>query len=156
MIAQLVAVGHVRNPAIRSACEEYQGRIRRYLRLEVREVKDAGRRDRDAVAAREFESEVISKAVRRDTLVFALTRTGTRMSSTGFATRLDRLQLEGRDASFVIGGAHGLAQSVLDSSDIQLSLSAMTLPHELARLVLLEQLYRACTILKGEPYHKGG
>jgi len=68
---------------------------------------------------------------------------------------LDRWQQDRRDPVFVVGGAHGLDQSVLDRADYTLSLSTFTLPHDLARIVLLEQLYRACSILRGEPYHKG-
>ena len=85
----------------------------------------------------------------------ACSRSGVTLSSTDVANALRDWQLEGKDVAFVIGGAHGLADTLLANAVLTVSLSAMTLPHELARLVLLEQIYRACTILRGEPYHKG-
>jgi 23S rRNA (pseudouridine1915-N3)-methyltransferase len=130
--------------------------VRHYVRLEIREVRDAGRRDRDAEHARRVEGESIANAIPASTEVIALTRIGKAFSSTELAAHIGKLRRESRQVTFLIGGAHGLAPSILEEADIQLSLSALTLPHELARLVLLEQLYRACTILQGEPYHKGG
>lgn len=89
------------------------------------------------------------------TRVVALTRAGRAESSPDFARRLAGWQRKAQDVAFVIGGACGLDRRVLERSEIHLSLSAMTLPHELARVILLEQLYRATTILAGTPYHKG-
>jgi 23S rRNA (pseudouridine1915-N3)-methyltransferase len=96
------------------------------------------------------------RAVPSDALLVALTRDGQEMTSVDFARHLEEWQRRNRDVAFVIGGAHGLDAAVLDAADQRLSLSPMTLPHEIARLTLLEQLYRACTIIRGEPYHKGG
>jgi 23S rRNA (pseudouridine1915-N3)-methyltransferase len=85
----------------------------------------------------------------------ALTRKGRAMSSRTLAKWLSERALEARDVAFLLGGAYGLGPDVLNNVGHQLSLSSMTLPHEMARLVLVEQLYRAGTILRGEPYHKG-
>ncbi len=152
---RLVAVGKVKDHALRAACDDYLTRIRRYQRLEVAEVREAGRRDRDAESARRTEGATLLKSVPSESCVVALTRLGTAWSSEALADAVDRWQVEGRDVAFVIGGAHGLGDDVLQRADYSLTLSPFTLPHELARLVLLEQLYRACTILRGEPYHKG-
>jgi 23S rRNA (pseudouridine1915-N3)-methyltransferase len=156
MRLRLLAVGRVRDQTLRRACEGYDERIRRYLRFVVEEARDAGRPDAAADAAREVEAQALAKALGTTEIVVALTRVGEPMTSDGLAERLRRWQVEARDVTFVIGGAHGLADGLLERSDVRVSLSTLTLPHELARLVLLEQLYRACTILRGEPYHKGG
>lgn len=154
MRVHLVAVGGLRNAALRDACDEYAKRIRRYNKLEVREVRDAGRRAADAHAARRLEGQALTKALPPDTRIVGLARSGRPLESRAFAQHLARWQNEGRDVAFLIGGAWGLDDEILAQADLRLSLSAMTLPHELARLVLLEQVYRALTILRGEPYHK--
>lgn len=152
---RLVAVGRVRDRALRAACDEYASRIRRYQRLEVKEIREAGRPDHDADAARRAEAAPLIKAVPRDCRMVALTRHGVAWSSEAMAEAVERWQTEGRDVVFLIGGAHGLHDDLLQRAETTLALSTFTLPHELARLVLLEQLYRACTILRREPYHKG-
>jgi len=88
--------------------------------------------------------------------LFTLTRSGATLDSEALASALERWREDARDVAFVIGGAHGVDDGVIGASEDTISLSSMTLTHEIARLVLLEQLYRACTILRGEPYHKGG
>ena len=154
MVLYIAAVGRVKNVALRQACEDYETRARRYVKLEVREVRDAGYSDRDAAAARRKEAEALLRAIPRGARVVALTRTGRSLSSVELADNLNQWQRDDLDVAFVVGGAHGLDAAVLDVAHSRMSLSAMTLPHELARLTLLEQLYRACTILRGEPYHK--
>ena len=156
MLITLLAVGRMKNQALRDACNAYERRLQHYVKFGEREVRDAGRKDRDAASARKIEGDAIIGAIPRGSTVVALSRAGLEYDSIGFARRLEKWQHEGRELTFVIGGAHGLDDSVIGKSSHSLSLSAMTLPHELARLVLLEQLYRGFTILKGEPYHKGG
>lgn len=155
MRVRLVAVGRVRDPALREACDGYAARIGRYQRLQVTEVREAGRRDQDADTARRLEGATLLAAVPVESRLVALTRHGKAWSSEDLASALERWQMEGRDVAFLIGGAHGLDDDVVRRADVPLALSSFTLPHELARLVFLEQLYRACTILRGEPYHKG-
>lgn len=157
MRVYLVAVGRVRRP-LAASVREYEERAARYWKLQVTEV-DAGAaggsdRPEDVKAA---EADRILSRVPDGAEVVALTREGKGMTSSGMARWLGRLALHGSaGACFVIGGAFGLHERVLEASRRRLSLSPMTLPHEMARLVLAEQLYRAGTILRNEPYHKGG
>lgn len=152
-----MVVGRVRGP-LSEGVREYEERAARYWKLQVTAV-DAGApggkdRPEDVKAA---EAERILARIPDGAEVAALTREGKGMTSTGLARWLGRLGLHGSaGACFVIGGAFGLHDTVLRAAHRRLSLSPMTLPHELARLVLAEQLYRAGTILRNEPYHKGG
>lgn len=134
--------------------EEYEARIGRYFDLEVVEVR-AGK----GAAAQVVDSEgeaLLAKLPPRSRC-FGLTRTGRAVSSREIADELQDIATYGPGgAAWLIGGAFGLSEAVLSRVDRAVSLSGLTLPHELARLVLAEQLYRAGTILRGEPYHKGG
>ncbi len=153
MVLRIVAVGRVRDAAIRTVCEEYAKRFSRYLPVEIREVPEARGQQASQVLRRE--GERIIGAIPRGSRMVALTRAGKTLSSREFARRLADWRREARNTVLVIGGAWGLDRTVLEASELKLSLSAMTMPHELARAVLLEQLYRASTILRGQPYHKG-
>lgn len=155
MEVSIIAVGRLRDAALRDTCARYVDRIGRYARVAVREVRAAGRREREAAHARRLEATALLQAVPRGARLIALTREGRTLTSDAFARLLDQWQQDARDVAVVIGGAHGLDAQVIAAAEDRLSLSPMTLPHELARVVLLEQLYRACTILRGEPYHKG-
>jgi 23S rRNA (pseudouridine1915-N3)-methyltransferase len=155
MALRLVAVGRVKQEAIRTACEEYAARIARYDALTIDEVKEARRPEREAAQARTQEGERLLKVLEGSPVVVALTRTGRAVSSAGLADRLREWRESARAATFVLGGTFGLSEEVLRRADWQMRLSDLTLPHDVARLVLLEQLYRAHTILRGEPYHKG-
>jgi 23S rRNA (pseudouridine1915-N3)-methyltransferase len=155
MTFHLVAVGRVRNTALRDACEEYLARSRRYFSIDIREVPPAVRGGRSAPNARRQEAEGLLRAIPGNGTLVALTRTGRSEDSIRFAERLARWQRDARDVVWVIGGANGLDPSVLERCPHKISLSPLTLPHEVARLVLLEQIYRAGTILRREPYHKG-
>ena len=137
---RVVAVGRVRDAALRAACDAYLGRLRRYTRLEEREVKDEAR---------------ILEAVPEDACLVALARAGDQWSSGELADWTARWELEGRDVAFAIGGADGLPEAALRQAERRWSLSRLTFPHELARVLLYEQLYRAYTIRRGEPYHRG-
>jgi 23S rRNA (pseudouridine1915-N3)-methyltransferase len=151
----LLAVGRVKSAALRDACELLQSRIRRYLKLEVREVREARRPAADAERARRLEGAALLRAAPAAGRLIALARAGRSHTSEEFARRVAGWQRDARDVALVVGGAYGLDGAVLSRAELTLSLSRMTLPHDLARLVVLEQLYRACTILRGEPYHKG-
>lgn len=138
------------------AIAEYERRARRYWTLDVAEVKEEravkGKTDAQIRAA---ESERLLERVPEGASVIALTRYGEGWSSDRLAKYLESLMLEARPgAAFLIGGALGVSDDALRHADRRLSLSPLTLPHELARLILTEQLYRAGTILRGEPYHK--
>jgi len=129
----LVAVGRVKDPALRAACDEYLERLRHYTQVEVREVKE----DR------------VLETIPEDARLVALSRTGKPWSSRALATETARWDMEGRDVVFAIGGADALGWDVLERAETLWSLSPLTLPHEVARLVVLEQLYRAHTIRRG-------
>ncbi len=140
----IVAVGKVKERALRSVLDDYYGRIRRYTKLEEIELKDGAH---DEVRAR-FE-----KAFDARGRVVALEVEGEAFSSRRLADFVQRCELDGvSSVSFAIGGAYGLPPEVSRAAHVRLSLSAMTLPHRLARVVLAEQIYRAYTILRGEPY----
>lgn len=152
----VVAVGRVRG-TLEAAVGEYEERARRYWKLETAEV-DAGAPGRDPAPERvmEAEAERILARIPEGYTVLALTRTGKGMGSRELARALEEQAVRSSPGvAFVLGGAFGLAPAVLERAGRKVSLSPMTLPHEMARLVLAEQLYRAGTILRGEPYHKG-
>lgn len=152
----VVAVGRVRG-TLEAAVDEYEERARRYWKLDIAEV-DAGAPGRDPAPERVMaaEGERILARIPEGYSVLALTRTGKGMGSRALARALEEAALRSSPGvAFVLGGAFGLAPAVLERAQRKVSLSPMTLPHEMARLVLAEQLYRAGTILRGEPYHKG-
>jgi 23S rRNA (pseudouridine1915-N3)-methyltransferase len=152
----VIAVGRVRDP-LREAVAEYEARAGRYWKLEVIEV-DAGARgpksDAEQVMAAE-EQRILAQLPAGAELV-ALTRVGEAIGSAELARFLEQLAVHSSPGvAFAVGGAYGLGAGVLGRARRRISLSALTFPHELARLLLAEQLYRAGTILRGEPYHKG-
>ena len=141
MKIRVLAVGKLKEAHYRDAVDEYLGRLRHYANIEEIEVRD------DAA---------LRKAIRgsRDGAhVIALTIDGKPRSSEELAARIEELAGRVHELAFLIGGADGIPADVAAAAQEKLSLSRMTLPHRLARLVLVEQLYRAMTIRKGEPYH---
>jgi len=153
MRLRVLAVGRDRSGLYQPAIEEYAKRIARYARLEMVEVPEA-RKHAGTPRAREEEAEsLLARLGERERLV-ALDERGQEHGSVELARRLASWLEGGRDVALVIGGSDGLAEAVLARAEERLSLSRLTLAHRLARLVLLEQLYRAFTILRGEPYHK--
>lgn len=152
----VMTVGSVRTTGLAEAIEVYQGRAESYFDMEVVEVPRASGGSRGPGEVRRREADLLQERVPDGLRLFGLTREGKGMTSRSLASYLERLGTYGRPgAAFLIGGAHGLDPRILEQCDHRLSLSPMTLPHELARLVLTEQIYRAGTIIRGEPYHKG-
>jgi 23S rRNA (pseudouridine1915-N3)-methyltransferase len=151
----VAAVGKPRHAALAAAIEDYETRAARYWPLDVREVREGSRSGRgsDDATVRETEGQRLAEKVGPATLVVCDER-GASMTSPKFARFLQDARERARDVAFVIGGAHGLVDWLRERAQTQLSLAPWTLPHELARLVLAEQLYRAGTIVRGEPYHK--
>ncbi len=157
MKCTIVAVGH-RMPAwIAAGYEEYARRMPREMPLRLAELKPEARSDETPGAIRrvlEAEAKRIRAALPGGCTCIALDERGTQFSSEELADRVRRWRMDGRDLAFVIGGADGL-ESAFKSEAAQLwSLSRLTLPHGLARVVLAEQLYRAATIVQGHPYHR--
>jgi 23S rRNA (pseudouridine1915-N3)-methyltransferase len=150
----VIAVGRLKERYWREAAEEYLKRLGPYATVRVVEVAD---RDlsHDEAAAVAAEGTDTLRVLPSGAHVVALDRSGRQLSSEQFAEWLAAHGLAGRSSiTFVVGGAAGLAPEVLARSDERLSLGALTLPHQLARVVLLEQLYRAFRITRGEPYHR--
>ncbi len=152
MRVSVVAVG--RPGPLAPAIREYERRAARYWRLEAAEAPAA--RGANPRAALRREAEAVRKRLRDGFSRVALTREGDRWSSRELARWLERLATGAAPGvHFLVGGAFGIEPSLRDACCRRLSLSSLTLPHDLARLVLAEQLYRAGTILRNEPYHKG-
>ncbi|MDH4140100.1 MAG: 23S rRNA (pseudouridine(1915)-N(3))-methyltransferase RlmH [Coriobacteriia bacterium] len=150
----IIAVGKLKERHWRDAAEEYLKRLKAYATIEVVEVKD---RDlsRDAARAVADEGADILDAVPAGAHVVALDSGGRQMSSEQFAEWLSAHGLEGRShVAVLVGGTAGLSRDVLDRAEEKLSLGKITLPHQLARVVVLEQLYRAFRIMRNEPYHR--
>ena len=150
----VIAVGKLRRSHWLTAQEKYQKRLQRYTDFQLVEVKDVvGRGVSDAVAKQRESDTVLSTAVSAHYKI-ALTPTGKTMTSPQLAQFLQtRVELYGR-LVFLIGGPLGFTTEAIARCDAKLSLSPLTFPHEMARIILLEQLYRACTILNNEKYHK--
>jgi 23S rRNA (pseudouridine1915-N3)-methyltransferase len=145
--------GRVLEPAI----TEYETRARRYWPVEVIEVKEErARRGLDEDAVREAEGVRLLKRVPKGAELVALTRRGDAWSSERLSRHIQRSAVDAAPGiAFLIGGALGLSDTILKEADRRMRLSTFTMPHDIARLLLLEQLYRAGTIARGEPYHKG-
>jgi 23S rRNA (pseudouridine1915-N3)-methyltransferase len=149
----VVAVGRLKEPFWRDAAAEYVKRLRPYATLEVREVPDQDISG-DRARAVEREGEAILATLPERARVIALDERGSERTSPELSKRLEEMMVSGdSQAVFVVGGSAGLSKAVLDRADERMSLSRMTLPHQLARVVLFEQVYRAFKIMKGEPYH---
>lgn len=138
----VVAVGKLKEPAFRALCDDYLGRIRRWVRVDEVEVRD------DAA---------LGRALPQDHWVVALEVDGERLTSEAFSKKLEQWGAQGKgNVAFLIGGAEGIPAELSRRAGMRLSLSSMTLPHRLARVVLLEQIYRGLSIAKGEPYAREG
>lgn len=149
----LVAVGKLR-PALREVCDDYLRRFGRFAAIHEREVQEAGRAASEPLR-REAEGKRLLEAVPGSCEVVLLDVDGERWSSEHLAVQLEVWRLQARDRTLIIGGAAGVAPAVRERAGTVWSLGALTLPHELARVVVAEQLYRASTILRREPYHRG-
>jgi 23S rRNA (pseudouridine1915-N3)-methyltransferase len=150
----IAVVGKPHDAALATAIREYETRAARYWPLDVREVRAEAARAMSAEHVRAREAERLTATLPDGAHVVACEQSGLAMTSEAFAQWLQRQREAARDVAFVIGGAYGLGAAVRTRASTTLSLSPWTLPHELARLVLAEQLYRAGTIIRREPYHK--
>ena len=153
MRLRLLAVGKDRSGLYAPAVAEYAGRLERQLRFELVELPEA-RKHAGTPRAREEEGEALLARLAPREHVVALDEHGKEYTSIELARRVEVWLGAGRDVALVMGGSDGLAAPVLERAQEKLALSRLTLAHRLARLVLVEQLYRAMTIVRGEPYHK--
>ena len=155
MRLEFLFLGKTKESYLAAGIEDYAGRLKRYLPVEIRIIKEkkANKGEPEKLQI-EKESKTLLQNVQGSFLV-CLDRTGKQLDSLELAAQLDRWQMQGqKKISFVIGGPLGLSPAILKKADLVLSFSPMTFTHEMARLLLLEQLYRACTIKAGEKYHK--
>lgn len=150
----VAVVGKPRNARLAAAIEEYEQRAARYWPLERIEVREEPAKSATADLVREREGERLAKRIPAGAVLVCCDPGGKRLDSAAFAAWLQGAREGGRDVAFVIGGAYGLSPVLLGRANVRLELAPWTLPHELARLVLAEQLYRAGTIVRREPYHK--
>ena len=153
-----MTVGKVKEKYFRDAIAEYAKRLSRYCKLEIIEVADEKTPDKASETEEEQikqkEADRILKNIREDSYCIALAIEGKKMDSVSLARNIERLGLNGKsNIVFVIGGSLGLHQSVLKRADDKLSFSDMTFPHQLMRVILLEQIYRSYRIINKEPYH---
>ncbi len=156
MKIKIISVGKIKEQSWRIAEADYSKRILRYAQIEHVVVKDAPVESiRNTRKVLEVEANSILVKIREDEFIVALDRQGKQIPSNGFAEFLNSKMLHGTNRiTFVIGGPLGLSDDFLQRADFVLSFSQMTLPHELSKVILLEQIYRAFSILKGEKYHK--
>ncbi|MDE6362816.1 MAG: 23S rRNA (pseudouridine(1915)-N(3))-methyltransferase RlmH [Lachnospiraceae bacterium] len=155
----LVTVGKIKEKYFRDAIAEYQKRLSKYCRMEIVEVADEKTPDKASETAeaqiRQKEAARILKAVRDNAYCIALTIDGKKRDSVNLASHIEQLGLSGKSSLvFVIGGSLGLHDSVTQRADETLSFSDMTFPHQLMRVILMEQIYRCFRIMNNEPYHK--
>lgn len=155
----LVTVGKIKEKFYTDAIEEYGKRLSRYCKLEIIRVADEKTPDKASQAQerqiKEREGERILSQIRDGAYVIALAIEGTMMSSEELAAKIQSLAVGGKSqVVFVIGGSLGLSEAVMRRADEHLSFSEMTFPHQLMRVILLEQIYRSYRIIAGEPYHK--
>ncbi|MBU5309866.1 23S rRNA (pseudouridine(1915)-N(3))-methyltransferase RlmH [Ligilactobacillus saerimneri] len=159
MNIKIVCVGKLKEKYFKLGIAEYQKRLQRYCKFQIVEVPDEKAPESlssaQMTAVKEIEGERILQKIKDKEYVFALAIEGQERTSEKFAQEIQQLMTYGKsDITFVIGGSLGLSPAVLRRADTQISFGRFTLPHQLMRLVLTEQVYRAWTIIKGLPYHK--
>ena len=149
--------GHTKEKWLSQGIEKYLGRIKKYHAVNVVETKASSVRGNNMEKIILTESQGLEKALPKGAFTVALDERGKMLSSSRLADLISRVERDGiRDMAFVTGGPYGLHSSFSSKCSMVLSLSPMTFPHDMARLILTEQVYRACTIRAGEPYHHSG
>lgn len=153
----ILAVGRLKEKFWLEAQKEYQKRLSAYLKLEIIEVQDEGCSDNPSLIEEVKRKEFLrlQKRLNPNSFLIVLDREGKSFSSKAFAKKLENLTMEGKSHfTLVIGGSWGLDEELIKKADLKLSFSKFTFPHQLMRIILLEQVYRSFKITKGEPYHK--
>lgn len=149
---RIICVGKVKEKFYKEAIEEYLKRLTKYTKLEIIEVSDVDFDNKDIVLEREKEN--ILKILNDKDYIITLEIEGKQMSSIDFSKKIDNIFLNNSNITFIIGGSYGLHKDIKDMSNYALSFSEFTFPHQMFRIVLLEQIYRAFKIQKNESYHK--
>lgn len=157
MKIKIVCVGKIKENSLTNLIEEYLKRLSKYVNVEVIEIKEANLKSlskKDIDLALNQEGSNILNYVRKEDYLISLCIEGEVLDSISVASLIDELRGSGKDIVFVIGSSYGLSEEVKRRSDLKLSFSKMTFPHQLMRLILLEQIYRSFKIINHETYHK--
>lgn len=159
MKIRVIAVGKIKEKYIRDGINEYLKRLSRYCSVEIIEVEDEKTQEnltnREIDIIKDKEGKRILSKISPNSHIISLVIEGKQMSSEELANKIEDLMIEGvNDLTFIIGGSLGLSREVIEKSNLKLSFSKMTFPHQLMRMVLLEQIYRSFRIIRGEPYHR--
>ncbi len=149
---KIITVGAIKEKYLKDAIEEYTKRISKYTNIEIIEVKDEGLVEPQK--AMDLEGEKIKKYISPRDYVITLEIEGKQLTSEEFAQKINNIYLESSNITFIIGGSYGISQEIKNMSNFKLSFSKMTFPHQLFRVNLLEQIYRAYKINNNESYHK--
>lgn len=159
MNIHIITVGKVREKYIKLGIQEFEKRLSSYCKLTFSELMDEQApeqlNEKELLSVKKKEGERILSKIKQDHYVIALDIKGVSWSSEGLADELQKLSFQGKNqVTFIIGGSNGLSEEVLKRANQKLSFSKMTFPHQMMKLILLEQVYRAFKIQRGEPYHK--
>ena len=149
---RIICVGKIKEKYLRDAIEEYSKRLSKYTKLEIIEVKDESKMDTNDIMKKEAIS--IEKYINNKDYNIVLDIEGEELSSLTFAKKLDKIFIGSSNINFIIGGSVGIDDSIKEKANLRLSFSRMTFPHQLFRVILLEQIYRAFKIINNESYHK--
>lgn len=149
---KIITVGNIKEQYLRDAISEYEKRIKKYTKIEIIEVKEEGLIEKEK--ALKIEAERIEKHLDNKDYIVTLEIEGTEITSIEFARRINNIWIENSNISFIIGGSYGLSDLIKNKANWHLSFSKMTFPHQLFRVLLLEQIYRSYKINNNESYHK--
>ncbi len=159
MNIHIISVGKIKEKYLKQGLAEFEKRLRPYCKLKIDEVADEQApeqlSEKELIQVKQKEGERILQKIKQTEYVIALDLQGVQWSSEQLAKEMDKLATSGKSSiAFVIGGSNGLSEEVLKRANKKLSFSNMTFPHQLMKLILMEQVYRAFKILRNEPYHK--
>ena len=149
---KIIAVGYLKEKYLKEAVEEYTKRIKKYTNIEIIEVKDEGIVEINK--ALKLEEEKILKHISEKDFLITLEIEGKEYNSEEFAKKIEKITIENSNITFIIGGSYGISDEIKNKANLHLSFSKMTFPHQLFRVLLLEQIYRAYKINNNEKYHK--
>ncbi|MGI6510441.1 MAG: 23S rRNA (pseudouridine(1915)-N(3))-methyltransferase RlmH [Erysipelotrichaceae bacterium] len=151
----IIAVGKIKEKALTALINEYKKRISNYSKIEIIEVNDEPNDKLEDEKVKELEGQRVLKQIKKDSYVILLDLKGQSLNSEGLADMIEKINTyHSSNITFIIGGSLGVSETVREKADFKLKLSEMTFPHNLARLLILEQIYRSYKILNNETYHK--
>ena len=149
---KIIALGNIKENYLKDAIEDYSKRLSKYTKLEIIELKEA--RTNDVNKNLKIEEELILKNIKEKEYVILLDVKGQSITSEAFSKKIRETQIFNPNITFIIGSSHGVSDKINRIANYRLSFSKMTYPHQLFRVILLEQIYRAYKIINNEPYHK--